>query len=130
MNFDRRPDTLAALRNAIARLLQKGSPRAVVCTYPVYPKLLRQLHAKGFSVPPVFTVITDSISIHPTWMLAPSDGYFVADTDSEQSAVKLGADPAHVHVTGFPVSLEFMEPTADDERKSKHGKILYLPSTS
>src|SRR5204863_8068716 len=59
MNFDRRPDTLAPLRNAIGRLLLKNPPRAVVCTYPVYPKLLRQLRERGFSVPPVFTVITD-----------------------------------------------------------------------
>lgn len=129
MNFDGKVDTLAGLRNAIAELLAKHEPRAVVCTYPVYPKLLQQLKARGRKVPPIFTVITDSISIHPTWMLAPSDGYFVADEDSKQSAVKLGAESALVHVTGFPVSLDLMETPLSEECASPHGKMLYLPST-
>lgn len=130
MNFDSGPDTLVALRNAIGKLLEKHRPRAIVCTYPLYPKLLQQLRAKGVSVPPVCTVITDSISIHPAWLLAPSDGYFVADEDSKQSTLKLGAEPAHVHVTGFPVSLDFMTPPPASDCASPHGKILYLPSTS
>lgn len=130
MDFDSGPDTLAGLRNTIGKLLKQYQPRAVVCTYPLYPKLLQQLRAKGETVPPIGTVITDSISIHPTWLLAPSDAYFVADEDSRQSALKLGADPALVHVTGFPVSLDFMTPPAPEECASPHGKILYLPSTS
>lgn len=130
MNFDSKPDTLAGLRNAIGGLLERHRPRAVVSTYPLYPKLLHQLRASGQAVPPVFTVITDSISIHPTWMLAPSDAWFVADEDSKQSAIKLGAEPSRVHVTGFPVSLDFMEPPAVADCTSPHGKMLYLPSTS
>ena len=129
MDFDKGPDTLAGLRNTIADLVVKHRPRAVVCTYPLYPKLLQQLRAKGHAVPPVFTVITDSISIHPTWLLAPSDGYFVADEDSKQSALKLGAEAARVHVSGFPVSLDFMEPPDAAECTTPHGQMLYLPST-
>jgi processive 1,2-diacylglycerol beta-glucosyltransferase len=72
MNFDGGIDTVAALRNAIDGLLSKHKPQAVVCTYPLYPKLMRQLQAKGRVIPPVFTVITDSISIHPMWLLAPA----------------------------------------------------------
>jgi processive 1,2-diacylglycerol beta-glucosyltransferase len=129
MNFDGGVDTLAALRNAIGGLLTKHKPRAVVCTYPLYPKLLQQLRAKGADVPPIFTVITDSISIHPMWMLAPSDAYFVADEDSKQSALKLGAKPDLVHVTGFPVSLDFMVAPDAAECLSPRGKMMYLPST-
>jgi processive 1,2-diacylglycerol beta-glucosyltransferase len=129
MNFDGGVDTLAALRNAIGALLARHKPRAVVCTYPLYPKLLQQLRAKGVAVPPLFTVVTDSISIHPMWMLAPSDAYFVADEDSKQSALKLGAKPDLVHVTGFPVSLDFMVAPDPAECRSPHGKMMYLPST-
>jgi processive 1,2-diacylglycerol beta-glucosyltransferase len=130
MNFDGGIDTVAALRNTIEKLLAKHRPKAVVCTYPLYPKLFQQLRAKGRKVPPVFTVITDSISIHPMWLLAPSDVYFVADEDSKESAVKLGADPALVHASGFPVSLDFMEVPDPSECLSPKGKLLYLPSTS
>lgn len=129
MNFDQGLDTVAALRNAIGTLLEKHRPRAVVCTYPLYPKLLQQLRCKGRAIPPVFTVITDSISIHPMWLLAPSDAYFVADEDSKQSAVKLGAAPDQVHATGFPVSLDFTQPPDPAECVSPHGKVIYLPST-
>ncbi len=122
-------DAVAALRKVIAGLLEKHRPRAVVCSYPVYPMLMRQLRDKGCHVPPIFTVITDSISIHPTWLLAPSDGYFVADEDSKESAVKLGAGPERVHVTGFPVSLDFLNTPEPAECESPHGKMLYLPST-
>jgi processive 1,2-diacylglycerol beta-glucosyltransferase len=130
MNFDGGVDTVAALRNAIEGLLAKHRPRAVVCTYPLYPKLFQQLRAKKrVAVPPIFTVITDSISIHPMWLLAPSDAYFVADEDSKESAVKLGAAPDLVHASGFPVSLEFMKSLDPAECMSLHGKMLYLPST-
>src|SRR5262245_38137204 len=53
MNFDGGLDSVVPLRNAIGSLLQKHKPRAVVCTYPLYPKLLQQLRAKGVTVPPV-----------------------------------------------------------------------------
>jgi processive 1,2-diacylglycerol beta-glucosyltransferase len=129
MKFDKGPDTLAALRKAVTELLAEHRPRAIVCTYPLYPKILQQLREVGHPVPPVFTVITDSISIHATWMLAPSDGYFVADEDSKESALKLGAEPDRLHVSGFPVSLDFIDPPPAAEGASPHGKILYLPST-
>jgi processive 1,2-diacylglycerol beta-glucosyltransferase len=129
MNFEKGLDTLSPLRKVMGDLLVKHQPRAVVCTYPIYPKVLQQLRTRGHAIPPVFTIITDSISIHPTWMLAPSDAYFVADGDSKQSAIKLGANAALVHVTGFPVSLDFIETPAPEECASPNGKMLYLPST-
>ncbi len=122
-------DALNALRKAIARLLKRFRPRAIVCSYPVYAKLVRDLAESGESTPPVFTVITDSITIHPIWMLAPSDWYFVADEDSEKSLVKLGADATRVRVTGFPVSLSFLEKPTPEECATPKGSILYLPST-
>jgi processive 1,2-diacylglycerol beta-glucosyltransferase len=130
LKFDGKPDVTAGLRNAISRLLKQHQPRAIICTYPLYSKLLGQLKTMGHRVPPVFTVITDSISIHPMWLIAPSDGYCVADDDSRDSALKLGAEPERIHVTGFPVSLDFMTPPKPEECTSPHGRMLYLPSTS
>jgi processive 1,2-diacylglycerol beta-glucosyltransferase len=129
LKFDSKPDITAGLRNAIGELLRKHQPRAVICTYPIYSKLLGQLKTMGHRVPPVYTVVTDSISIHPLWLIAPSDGYCVADDASRDSALKLGAEPERVHVTGFPVSLDFMTPPKPEDCISPHGRILYLPST-
>ena len=129
MKFNGKPDLTAGLRGALEELLKRHQPKALICTYPLYSKLLVDLRHSGMHVPPIYTVITDSISIHPMWMLAPSDGYFVADEDSRKSAVSLGAVPSRTHVTGFPVSLDFMVPPSPVECISPHGQILYLPST-
>lgn len=129
MTFDGPPDILARLRRCLGELLEKARPHAVICTYPLYAKLLRDLAAQGCPVPRVLTVITDSISIHPVWLIAPSDAYFVADEDSKASAVALGAEESRVHVAGFPVNLDFLRPPAAEQIASEHGKILYLPST-
>jgi len=130
IKFDGDPDVLAALRKVIGRLLEETKPRAIVCTYPIYARLLQQLRKAGTHVPPVHTVITDSISIHPIWMIAPSDAYYVADEDSRRSAIELGAPREKVHVTGFPVSLDFMKEPVAAHCASPSGKIMYLPSTS
>lgn len=130
ISFDAKPDLLIGLRKAIGKLLIKHEPRAIICSYPIYAKLLNQLRDSGHRVPPVFTVITDSISIHPIWMISPSDGYFVADEDSRKSALALGADEHRVEVTGFPVNLDFIKQPSAEECASPHGKMLYMPSTS
>jgi processive 1,2-diacylglycerol beta-glucosyltransferase len=130
LSFDGTPDILSGLRKAVARLLDRHKPRAVICTYPIYSKLFRQLKAGGRAVPPVYTVITDSISIHPIWFIAPSDACFVADEDSRQSALRLCRTDDEIHVAGFPVSLDFIETPSAEECASPHGRILYLPSTS
>lgn len=130
ITFDGKPDVLAALRNAIDKLLKETKPRAIICTYPIYAKLLKQLRAAGRIIPPLHTVITDSITIHPIWMIAPSDAYYVADDDSRRSALSLGAPREQVHVTGFPVSLDFMQhPAPVGGAAGTRAKILYLPST-
>ncbi len=130
LKFDGKIDVIAGLRNAVRKLVEKHRPAAVVCTYPVYSKMLRQIAEKGVPVPPVYTVITDSISIHRIWLVAPSDAYCVADEDSRESALRIGAEPEKTHITGFPVSLDFMSPPAPEACVSPHGRMLYLPSTS
>ncbi len=122
-------DILAGLRRALRELLLRDRPRAIISTYPVYSKIIQTLRAEGLSVPPLFTVVTDSISIHPVWMLAPSDRYFVADEDSKQSLAALGADNEKIIATGFPVHLDFCQPVPPMPDLPQ-GRIVYLPSTN
>ncbi len=130
MRFDAPSSFTASLLTSLEALLEQTKPQFIVSTYPLYAILLQQLRDKGKKTPPVFTVITDSISIHPMWLNAPSDAYFVADEASKKSVLALGAKDEQTHVTGFPVSLDFLnEPTRED-CSSPQGKILYLPSTS
>ncbi|HSJ01595.1 MAG TPA: hypothetical protein VK956_04040 [Verrucomicrobium sp.] len=130
VSFDGKPDILAGLRKSVLALLKKHKPRAIVCTYPLYPKLIKQIQTTGFATPPVYTVITDSISIHPIWFIAPSEAYFVADEDSRQSALRLCRGGDDIQIGGFPVSLDFVKKPTSEECATPHGQILYLPSTS
>lgn len=122
-------DILAGLRRALRELLLRDRPQAIVSTYPVYSKIIQTLRAEGLSVPPLYTVITDSISIHPVWMLAPSDRYFVADEESKHALTKLGAESEKIITTGFPVHLDFCQSAAPLPELTQ-GRILYIPSTS
>lgn len=129
-NFNNGPDLLAGLRHSLERILRIARPKAIITTYPIYPKLIRELEKKGVPIAPIHTVVTDSITIHPVWNASPSDHYYVADADSCQSLVKLGASEENIHISGFPVSLDFLQPVNPAEAESVNGKILYLPSTS
>ena len=122
-------DVLLLLRLALGKLLEKHQPRAVVSTYPLYARMLQQIAAGGGYACPLFTVVTDSISIHRTWALGGSHGYFVADEASKASLAGLGIATEKITVSGFPVSLDFMEPPAPEERNARQ-TILYLPSTA
>jgi len=106
--------------------LEKDQPRAIVSTYPAYAGLLKVLRDKGLPVPPLITVITDSISVHPVWTAFPSDVFCVADEDTRATVKALGPKPEQIKVTGFPVSLAFTEQKA---RTHEGQQILYLPST-
>lgn len=127
--IDRRSDyVVSSFEPALEELLRREKPRGIVCTYLMFQGALQNLREKGHTLPPVFTVITDSITIHPLWLLGPSERYYVADEDSKTGLAALGVDEKDIVVSGFPVSLAFME-HPESAPPSPQGRILYLPST-
>jgi processive 1,2-diacylglycerol beta-glucosyltransferase len=123
-------DSLVLMRRALDQLVRTLRPQAIISTYPIYAQLMKQLPMPEAERPPLFTVVTDSITVHPVWSLGcnASSSYFVADAESKSALVKLGVPAERVMVTGFPVSLDFM-PAPGAQPPERRG-ILYLPSTS
>ena len=119
---------LDPLKSSISTALKRERPSIIVCTFPLYPSLLEALKQDGLPVPKVITVVTDSVSIHPTWRVGWSDLYLVADEESRTVLIKMGAAPERVQATGFPVSPDFTTPV--ERIQSMAGRVLYLPSTS
>lgn len=119
---------VGGFERALLELLRTEKPRGIVCTYLMFQGALQNLREKGVPLPPVFTVITDSITIHPLWLLGPSDRYHVADVDSENGLVARGVDRKDILVSGFPVHLDFME-RMESPPPRVEGRMLYLPST-
>ncbi len=114
--------------NALQSAIADKKPRIIVSTYPLYAELVSMLRRRT-AVPPLMTVVTDSISVHPIWVAAPSHLVCVADDDTMRVVEGLGVTAEKIRVTGFPVSLAFMEESAPARDSSKK-RLLYLPSTS
>ena len=122
--------TLGSHTRLLRRLIEEKRPTALVCTYPVYPWLLQQLRAGGMVLPPVYTVVTDALTINSLWYRAPADGWFVTDHDSATFLHHVGLPASRVHVSGFPVAADFAERPAwflpPDPRTDSERRILYM----
>ena len=130
MKFERGPyDMVALVRSAMLDLIRSERPRAIISTYPLYPRLLQQLRDEGETIPQWFTVVTDSITIHPVWTLADSAAFCVADDETAKALVEQQIPPAHIRVTGFPVSLDFQALGTPPPPRAPGGRVLYMPST-
>lgn len=102
-------NSFTSYRHLLARVLAEKKPVALVSTYPVYGWMLNQLRAEGREIPPLFTVVTDALTINSLWYRTPSDGWFVTDADSALFLREHGVPAHRVHHTGFPVALAFAD---------------------
>lgn len=124
------PDSMwqTGLINHLRRQLAEKQPRLIISTYPLYPVLLETL-ARQQKVPPLCTVITDSITVNRIWVMSSSDLFCVADEETKKVVVDFGVPESKIRVTGFPVSLAFTEPLPEQPPHAG-ARILYLPSTT
>ena len=118
---------LLPLRHGLEERLATDPPRLIVSTYPLYASLLQVLHRQGRPLPPLVTVITDSISIHRLWTRDSSELFCVADEETRAVVASHGVPEARIRVTGFPVSLHFTAPLPP--MPPGPPRALYLPST-
>ena len=124
---------LGTLRDAMAELLERMAPAAVVSTYPLYGYVMDDLARRGMSLPfPRTTVVTDSTSINAVWLRATSDAYLVPD---ERTAAVLRDEhdvpAAKIHALGFPVNPRFaalrarpLRPDPDDPERGH--RVLFM----
>ncbi|WP_395731093.1 MGDG synthase family glycosyltransferase [Prosthecobacter sp.] len=124
------PDALwqSAMVNALKARIKQEQPRLIISTYPLYAILLESL-SKQQAVPPLCTVITDSISVNRVWVMSRSELFCVADDETKKVVISFGVPESKIRVTGFPVDLAFTEPLPEQPPVS-HARILYLPSTT
>ncbi len=114
----------------LAQVLRDRRPDAILSTYPVYAWLVQQLRASGYAVPPLYTVVTDALTINSLWYRAPSEGWFVTDSTSATFLHKANVPASKVHVSGFPVAAAFpdRDPTLlpPDPARTRQRRILYM----
>ena len=102
-------NTLASHTRLLEKIIREKKPTALVSTYPVYAWMIARLRAQGLVHCPLFTVVTDAITINSLWYRQPSDGWFVTDHDSAAFLRQAGVPADCVEVSGFPVALDFAD---------------------
>jgi processive 1,2-diacylglycerol beta-glucosyltransferase len=99
---------LGALRRALAELIAREQPAAIISVYPVYAHLLARLYPAGKPRPfSLHTVITDSITVNRVWLSEASDSFLVPNEDTSRALARLGVPAVKVHTLGFPVQPRF-----------------------
>jgi processive 1,2-diacylglycerol beta-glucosyltransferase len=77
----------------------------------------------------VWTVVTDSLTIHPVWMSLGVTGWFVTDEFTAEVLACAGVDAGRVEVSGFPVPLGFGGLGRGEGRAAGGLRVLYLATT-
>ena len=122
---------LASHARLLAKIIQEKQPTALVSTYPMYAWMIARLRAQGLVRCPLFTVVTDAITINSLWFRQPSDGWYVTDHDSATFLRQVGVPAGFVTVSGFPVDLAFADRAPrlqppDPVSPAEPRRILYI----
>jgi len=131
-NFDQEFAPFSRLKDHFIALLDRFQPDIVICTFPAYPNVLRQIAGEtpGRIRPcKSVVVVTDSITINAAWYRCVADYFLVANEQSASVLRAVGVAPQKIKVFGFPVSPKFAEfrgsnrvlPSNDSERR-----VLYM----
>lgn len=100
---------LAGCSRRLEELIVRHAPAALVSTFPIYGWMLARSRAAGRLACPVFTVVTDALTINSLWYRWPAERWFVPDHDSAHCLHAAGLPPGRVQVSGFPVALAFAD---------------------
>lgn len=119
---------LRRMKRKLRGKLDEVKPGVIVSTYPLYSYLLEQIGKEaGRKVPPLVTVVTDSITINSIWYRSPSDAYMVPNEQTADVMRAAGVPAERIHNTGFPVTLKFNTPiTRQPPSETAGRRLLYM----
>lgn len=93
--------------------LRNFNPDIVLTTYPLYQAPLNAVRFFHNLPLPVYTVITDLISVHRIWFNNHTDGFFVPTEEVSELAQHYHISPEKITLTGIPVSPQFKRPKVE-----------------
>ncbi len=115
------PGVSPVVRHRIVEFFQEIEPDLIVSVHPLMNHLGVRLRDKaGMSHVPFITVVTDMVSVHPTWICPGVSLCTVPTTPARELALKWGMRPEQVVVTGQPVALNFSHIPADKTTLKRH----------
>ncbi len=111
-DFDKEFARFSRLKDHFTALLDRFEPDVVICTFPAYPTVLREIAASKpgrFGPCKSVVVVTDSITINAAWYRSTADYFLVANEQSASVLRAVGVAPQKIKVFGFPVSPKFSD---------------------
>lgn len=91
----------------LKKILAAHNPDLIISNYPIWQYLAFQISKKNFPQVEFATLITDSISVHSSWVIPDSDFYIVANEPTAASLHTLGVQDNKIHALGYPVHESF-----------------------
>lgn len=88
------------------RLFSEKKPDLLISVHPYWNYILEAYSKRFHQKIKYLMVITDSISIHYSWLSEIVDYYFVPNQDTAEVITRMGAQPEKIKVFGFPVNPE------------------------
>jgi len=93
----------------LTHYLQQLQPDLIVSVHPLMNHLGIQMRECAGLTAPFVTVITDLITIHPTWLCPTVDHCFVPTEAARHAALNYGMPAAKIKKYGYPVRLNFTD---------------------
>jgi processive 1,2-diacylglycerol beta-glucosyltransferase len=131
-DFDNQFARFSQLKEHFAALLDRFQPDVVICTFPAYPNVLREIAEENPDrVRPCksVVVVTDSITINAAWYHCTADYFLVANEQSAAVLRAVGLAPQKIKVFGFPVSPKFSDLAASNRvlpSNNASRRVLYM----
>lgn len=91
------------------QLLEEKKPDLLISTHPYWNYILEEYDTRFRQKINYLMVITDSITIHYSWLSGVVDFYFVPNQDTKEVLVNNGVEPEKIKVSGFPVNPQLGE---------------------
>jgi len=119
----------------IRKFFEEKDPDILVSTFPVWNYLAAEIWKKQRKDAKFISIVTDSITIHHSWVIANTDYHIVANQDTAESLEKLGTPEKNIKILGFPVRLSFMQNSdrqtllKDLDLNPQNFTILFLPTS-
>jgi UDP-N-acetylglucosamine:LPS N-acetylglucosamine transferase len=117
------------------KFFEEKRPDLLISVFPVWSYLASDIWKKKKKNAKFISVITDSITIHNSWVIADTDHFIVANKDTAESVQKLGIEKEKIQIMGFPVRLDFMKKLNKDKFLKKYEldpnkfTVLFLPTS-
>lgn len=119
----------------IKKFFEEKQADLLISTFPIWNYLAADIWKKYNKDAKFVSIVTDSITIHNSWVLADTDVHVVANDDTKESLLKLGVKEDRIQTLGFPVNLDFLKEVDRDaflkklDLDPKQQTILFLPTS-